>query len=471
MLPDNQTQTPKPLAARNNVQRSPMDRPELPKHPSHTIWFVVIALIIIGGLAYWGVERRKAGAMAQAAKMGGHQPAVPVLAGVVEETNVPVYLDGLGTVQAYNTVTVRVRVDGELKKVAFTEGQDVKAGDVLAQIDPAPYQTALDQAKAKKGEDEAQLANAQINLKRETDLLAAKIDSQQVYDTQKAQADQLAATVKADEAAIESAQVNLDYTTIRSPLTGRSGIRLVDQGNIVHAADSNGLVVITQLQPISVLFTLPEQELDSIHQEMAKISEPMKVFAVGRDNNDILDEGTLAVVDNQIDTATGTIRLKGNFPNAQRRLWPGEFVNARLLLTVRTNGLVVPTQAIQRGPNGAYVFVIEQGPGKQRGTNAPGAAAGGKGKHAETSAPSQTASAQGGHPGAGTNQPQLHVRIQNVTVAPEVTGTESLITAGLKKGDRIVVDGQYKLQDGSSVRIVSPDKAGSVDTRSTESAQ
>jgi len=200
-------------------------------------------------------------------------------------------------------------------------------------------------------------------------LLAAKIDAQQVYDTQKALADQMDATVKADQAAIESARVNLNYCTVTSPINGRTGIRLVDQGNIVHANDTNGLVVITQLQPISVVFTLPEQELDLINKEILQTGAQPKVLAVGRDNNDVLDEGTLAVIDNQIDTATGTIRLKANFPNEHNRLWPGQFVNARLLLTTRKDGLVVPTAAIQRGPNGAYVFVIEEGipPGTGKG--------------------------------------------------------------------------------------------------------
>lgn len=408
----------------------------------------------------------------------GQQPVVPILAGVVEEKNVPIYLDGLGTVQAYNTVTVRVRIDGELKKVAFTEGQDVHAGDLLAQIDPAPYKSALDQAKAKKAEDEAQLTNALVNLKRETELLAAKIDAQQVYDAQKTLADQMDATVKADEAAIESAQVNLDYCTITSPLGGRTGIRLVDQGNMVHATDSNGLVVITQLQPISVIFTLPEQDLDKIHREMPENGD-LKVLAIDRDNNKTLDEGTLAVIDNQIDTSTATIRLKANFPNAKNRLWPGEFVNPRLLLTVRSNGLVVPTVAIQRGPTGAYVFVIEEG--------GAGSGKSGKGKRpdgdsvASDNAPAQASKqnsdsqggtgGQGGHSGGDGKQPALHVKMQAVTVAAEVTGTESLITAGLQKGQRIVVDGQYKLQDGSPIRIVSADKAGSVDSRSSDSMQ
>lgn len=443
----------------------------------------MVALLCIGaGLTYWGVKKRQEGAAAATTKFA-RQPIVPVLAGAVEEKNVPIYLDGLGTVQAYNTVTVKVRVDGELKKVAFVEGQDVRAGDLIAEIDPAPYQAALDQAKAKKAEDQAQLVNAQVNLKRETDLLAAKIDAQQVYDAQKALTDQLEATVKADDAAIESAQVNLNYTKITSPIDGRTGIRLVDQGNQVHATDTNGLVVITQLQPISVVFTLPEQDLDKIHREMPANGQ-MKVVAVDRDNNQTLDEGTLAVIDNQIDTSTGTIRLKSNFPNKENRLWPGQFVNPRLLLTTITNGLVVPTAAVQRGPSGAYVFVIEEGPGKS-------GKSGGKGRHGEAGSaessgdsPSHASKknsdgpaqggegASGGHGhGAADNQPVMHVKMQPVTVSPDVTGAEALITAGLTNGQPIVTDGQYKLQDGSQVGITSPEKSGSVDSRSNDSMQ
>ncbi|HZV33537.1 MAG TPA: efflux RND transporter periplasmic adaptor subunit [Verrucomicrobiae bacterium] len=481
MLTDEKMQTQKPPPAPKPKRERKPDAPqtggvkiELPQKSSRTVWIMVAALCIIAGLTYWGVKKRQALAAA-GAKNFARQPMVPVLAGAVEEKDVPIYLDGLGTVQAYNTVTVKVRVDGELKKVAFVEGQDVHAGDLLAQIDPAPYQAALDQAKAKKAEDQAQLVNAQIGLKRETDLLAAKIDAQQVYDTQKALADQLDATVKADQAAIESAEVNLKYCTITSPITGRTGIRLVDQGNMVHATDTNGLVVITQLQPISVVFTLPEQKLEAIHRNMPDNGQ-VKVLAVDGEDNQILDEGTLAVIDNQIDIGTGTIRIKANFPNEKNRLWPGEFVNARLLLTTVTNGLVVPTPAVQRGPSGAYVFVIDEGasnPGKT----------GGKGRHSgsgETN-PSEHAQAHtqkansdgethGGQAGAD-NGAVLHVKMQSVTVSPDVTGPDALITSGLTKGQRIVVDGQYKLQDGSQIRIVSPEKSGSVDSRSNDSVQ
>ena len=343
----------------------------------------------------------------------GEPPPVPVVAGTVVEKDVPIYLEGLGTVQAWNTVTIRVRVDGQLDKVAFTEGQDVKAGDLLAKIDPLPFEASLAQAEAKKKQDEAQLANARQNLQRDVQLRAGKVISQQEYDAQKTLVDQLAATVDADEAAIKSARVQLGYTTIVSPIDGRVGIRIVDKGNIVHASDPNGLIVITQLHPISVIFTLPEQNLPEIQVQMRK--EPLTVFAVGRDNAVVLDKGQLKVVDNQIDTTTGTIRLKADFPNPELRLWPGQFVNARLLLTTRKKGVVVPAQVIQRGPEGAYAFVIQR---------------------------------------------DLTVTVRPVKVA-QIQQGEALVDEGLSPGERVVVEGQYRLQAHSRVSIAPPARGAS----------
>jgi multidrug efflux system membrane fusion protein len=330
---------------------------------------------------------------------------VPIIPGVVQQKDVPIYLDGLGTVQAFNTVTVRTRVDGQIVKIAFVEGQDVHAGDVLAQIDPAPYQAQLDQCVAKKAQDEAQLAVARLTLTRDKELLAGKILAQQDYDTQQAMVDQLDATVRGDQAAIENARVQLAYTTIASPLDGRTGIRMVDQGNIVHATDSNGLVVITQLRPISVSFTLPEQNLQQIQQHLPP-GGAMTALALDRDNRATLSQGKLAVIDNLIDTTTGTIRLKATFANNDLKLWPGQFVNIRLLLETR-QGPVVPASVVQRGPDGDFAFVINN---------------------------------------------DLTAQVRKIKVA-QIDRGQALIEEGLTPGERVVVDGQYKLQPGSKIKL------------------
>ena len=362
-------------------------------------------LFVLGVL--WVVQKRHAasGKLRGATARTG-PPPVPVVAGTVAQKDVPIYLDGLGTVQAFNTVTVHVQVDGRLQKVAFVEGQDVRAGDLLAQIDPELYRAQVEQAEAKKAQDEAQLANARLDLKRDAEQLAAKIMAQQVYDTQRALVDQLDATVKADQAAIDLANVQLGYTTIVSPIDGRTGIRVVDQGNIVRVTDPNGLVVIAQLRPISVVFTLPEQNLNEIQKELA--AGGISVLAVDRDNRTVLGEGKLAVIDNQIDTTTGTIRIKATFPNDDLRLWPGQFVNARLLLTIRKGGIVVPASVVQRGPEGSYAFVI--------------------------------------------NEDQT-VEVRPVKVA-QIEAGQALIDEGLQAGESVVVDGQYRLQAGSKVKLV-----------------
>jgi multidrug efflux system membrane fusion protein len=388
----------------------PIDRDGPPRTERHAYrrWTLVAGLLVVLGLVGWAIYRRAhstAAPVARAASGRAQAGPVPVVEGVVATKDVPIYLDGLGTVQAFNTVTVHSRVDGQLIKVAFTEGQEVKVGDVLAQIDPAPYQAALDQVVAKKAQDAAQLANARVDLRRYADLLAKDSITQQIYDTQKALIAQLEATLQADQAAIDSARVNLDYTTIRSPIDGRVGIRLVDQGNIIHAADAAGLVVLTQLRPISVVFTLPEQALPKLQAQGANT---FTVLAVARDNTNLLAEGQLAVIDNQIDTTTGTIKLKATFANDQLRLWPGQFVNARLHLSTRTNGVVVPASVVQRGPEGAFAFVIQE---------------------------DQT------------------VKMRPLQVA-QIEQGEALIDEGLKPGERVVVDGQYKLQADSSVKPV-----------------
>ena len=386
----------------------------VPQQPSSGLGklagFTIVIFLVVG--AVWLVHRRQAAAAAATPKAGGRGGMggpVPVMAGKVEQKDVPIYLDGIGTVQAFNTVTVSSQVGGQLIKVAFTEGQDVKAGDLLAQIDPAPYQATLDQVTAKRDQDAATLANARLDLKRYADLLATDGTTEQTYDTQKALVAELEATVKADEAAMASAQVNLNYTSIHSPIDGRVGIRLIDAGNIVQTSGaSNSLVVLTQLRPIYIVFTLPETVLSQLHPGSGETNFP--VLAVSRDGTNVLATGQLAVIDNQIDTTTGTIKLKAMFANEHLHLWPGEFVNVRLLLTTRTNSLVVPASVVQRGPDGAYAFVIQE---------------------------------------EGTNQT---VAMQPVTVA-QIDNGEALIEDGLQAGQPVVVDGQYKLQEGSRVNI------------------
>jgi membrane fusion protein, multidrug efflux system len=317
--------------------------------------------------------------------------------------SVPVYLMGLGTVQAFNTVIVKVRVDGQLDKVDFTEGQDVNAGDVLAQIDPRPFQAALDQAKAAKAKDEAQLENAKLDLQRFKNL--HDFATQQSVDTQTALVHQVEATVAGDQAAIDSAQVQLDYTTIKAPISGRTGIRLVDQGNIVHATDPNGIVVITQMQPISIIFTLPEHYLHVVSQEMA--AGPLTVFAQARSDARRLGEGTIALVDNQIDQSTGSIRLKATFPNDNHALWPGQFVNIQVLLRTLQQAVTVPSTAVQRGPDGMYVYVIKA---------------------------------------------DSTVAMAPVSIGQMSDGT-AVVRSGLEPGVKIVVAGQYRLAPG--MRVVS----------------
>jgi membrane fusion protein, multidrug efflux system len=378
---------------------------------------LALCVLVVGGAVafarYHAASAAKKGPGARPTEL----PPVPIVAATVATKDMPIYLSGIGTVQAFNTVTVHARVDGQVTKIAFTEGQEVKAGDLLAQIDPDPYRAALDQVTAKKGQDEAQLANARVDLQRYSDMLANEGVTQQQYDTQKSLVNQLVATVNADQAAIESAKVLLAYTSITSPIDGRIGIRLVDQGNIVHANDANGLLVITQLKPISVVFILPEQTLPAIRQEAHGTDPDLPVVAVSQGDTLVLGEGKLAVIDNQIDPTTRQFKLKATFSNSDLRLWPGQFVNARLLLTVRKGCTVVPAAVIQRGPEGAFVFIVKD---------------------------DQT------------------IDVRPVKVAPalpaQVEQGEVIVEDGLQPGERVVLEGQFKLQQGSRVRMA--DAAG-----------
>jgi membrane fusion protein, multidrug efflux system len=282
---------------------------------------------------------------------------VPVLVAGASVTDVPVYLDGVGTVRALNMVTVHTLVDGTLTAVNFREGQDVKVGEILARIDPRTYQAQLDQAVAKKALDEAQLANARLDLDRYTNLIKTNAATRQQLDTQRATVAQLEAQVKLDQGAIDNAKTYLDYCTIVSPLNGRTGLRLVDQGNIVHAADATGIVVLTQIQPIAVLFTLPQQFLPRVNKAFGKGS--LAAEAIASDSKIVLDRGTLTVINNQVDPTTGTVQLKAEFPNLDLQLWPGQFVNVRLLIDTLQRVVTVSSAAIQRGPNGPFVYALQ----------------------------------------------------------------------------------------------------------------
>jgi multidrug efflux system membrane fusion protein len=322
----------------------------------------LITLAILGGLGYLGWTLWHQQPQQQAPFGRGQQRPdlpVPVLAATPRIQDVPVYLDGVGAIRALNTVTVRSQVDGKLIAVKFTEGQDVKKGDVLGEIDPALYQATYDQAVAKKAQDEAQLANQRIDLTRYEQLAASNAGSKQQADTQRAAVAQTEALVKADQAAIDNAAATLSYTKIVAPLSGRAGLRQVDQGNIIHASDTTGLVVITQLQPIAVWFSLPQQQIMRVNAAAAKGALSVDVF--GNDGVTVIDTGKLTGIDNQVDQTTGTLRLKAEFPNANYQLWPGQFVNVRLKVETLNQALVVPTSAVQRGPIGTFSYVIGEG--------------------------------------------------------------------------------------------------------------
>jgi multidrug efflux system membrane fusion protein len=353
-------------------------------------------------------------AFPSAARLGGQAPPAapakpapaPVRVAAVEKKDFPVVLTGLGTVQATNTVTVRSRVDGQIVKVAFEEGQMLKEGDLLVQIDPAPFKAALDQATAKLAQDQASLNNAKQDLERTSTLVKSGNATKQLLDQRVATVDSLTALVQADRAAIDSARVQLAYTTIRSPLAGRAGFRLVDPGNIVHAGDLAGILTITQLQPISVMFTAPELQLPDINAALR--SGPLKVTALSSDGQKRLGEGTLNLVDNQVDTASGTIRLKASFPNPDNALWPGLSVTTRLLVSTFRNVVVVPDSAVQRGPDGLFAFVV-------------------------------------------TDDGKAEMRDLEVA---RIADGQALVDKGLAPGDRIVTAGHYRVQPGAPVEVI-----------------
>jgi membrane fusion protein, multidrug efflux system len=356
------------------------------------------------GLLYWywsqGPDPARVARSARA--------AVPVSVATASRQDVPVYLTGLGTVQALFTVGIHAQVDGKLQEVFFKEGQRVRKGDVLAKIDPRLYQAALDQAKARKAQDDAALIAAQKDLARFQALVQKHFETEQNVDQQQAKVDQAKASIAADIAAIETAQTNFDYTDIVAPTDGRIGVRMVDPGNIVHANDQGVIAILTQIQPTAVMFTLPAQTLDDVREALR--AGDVEVAAFDRDNVRLLSSGKLATIDNLIDQATATYRLKAMFANDDEKLWPGEFVNARLLLVTRRNVVVVPPVAVQRGPHGLFTWVV-----KPDNTVEP--------------RPIQT----------GTT-----------------TGDRTIITSGVNDGERVVTDGQYKLQPNAPVAVTAP---------------
>jgi multidrug efflux system membrane fusion protein len=333
---------------------------------------------------------------------------VPIVAGVVTEHDVPIYLKGVGTVIAYNTDIVRSQIQGQVVSINFAEGQAVRNGDLLAQIDPRPYQAQIEQYTANRDRDQAQLGNAIANFERYVPLEKEGWATAQLLDTQRAQVAQLQNAVKSDQALIDAANVQLSYTRLTSPIPGVTGIRQIDVGNIIHPTDPNGLVVVTQLEPISVIFTLPETDLPQIQQEQMATKAPLPVLAYSQDGKIQLDQGTLELVDNEILQTTGSIRLKADFPNLQHRLWPGELINARLLVDTRHDGLTVAASVVQQGPQGAYSYVVASD---------------------------------------GT------VTLRPITVA-QISEGQALINSGLNANEQVVVDGQYKLQPGAHVTIL-----------------
>jgi membrane fusion protein, multidrug efflux system len=358
----------------------------------------------------------------RAAEAAAPPPPVPIVAEKVKSGDVPIYQRGVGTVIAFNNVIIRSQITGKLVKITFKQGQTVKQGDLLGEIDPSPYQAQLDQAIANRARDQAQVQNAQANLNRYTPLEAKGFATSQLVETQKAQLAQLQATVQADEAVIESAKVYLGYTQLTAPIDGVTGIRQIDLGNVIHPSDPNGLVDVTQIQPISIIFTLPEATFPDVQQALNKGT--VSVLAYTQDDKTKLGEGKLLLINNQIIQTTGSIQLRATFPNAQRLLWPGQLVNCRLLVSTRHKGLTVPAAAVQQGPNGAYAYAVN---------------------------------------------PDNSVAIRPIKVA-QISDGQALIDSGLEANEQVVVDGQYKLKPGVHVTLLTGQAAAEAEAQSAQQA-
>jgi multidrug efflux system membrane fusion protein len=368
--------------------------------------FTISAVLLTTAVAAGGVFHLTHASSAQ--RTAAAPLPVPIVSAVVTAHDVPIYLTGVGTVIAFNTDVVRAQIQGQIISINFVEGQKVHAGDLLAQIDPRPYQALIDQYTGNLERDQAQLVNAQANQKRYDQLGTQGWATPQLVETQNAQVGQLQAAIKTDQALIEGAKVQLSYTRLTSPIDGVVGIRQIDIGNIISPSTTNGLCVVTQLDPISLIFTLPETVLPQIQQQQKKTQAPLSVIANNQDNTIELGQGQLGLVNNEILQTTGSIQLKANFPNGENRLWPGELINARLLLDTRHNGLTVPAAAVQQGPTGAYAYVV------------------------------------------GSDN---SVSIRQIKVS-QVSDGQALIDSGLSANEQVVVDGQYKLQPGVHVSIL-----------------
>jgi membrane fusion protein, multidrug efflux system len=400
------------------VAREPFDTEEAGPRPVKSrwwVWLLVLGLAAVGIWYYRGGHSKTQAENSRASAPGGpggfgqngapgFNPIVPVVVATAQHGDVPIYFTGLGTVTAYNTVTVHSRVDGQLISVAFKEGQFVHQGDVLAQIDPRSFQVVLEQAEGALAKDQAQRKDAEANFERFKLLFAEGVIPKQQLDTQQAQVGQFDGSIKTDQAMIDSAKLQLSFTHITAPISGRIGLRLVDAGNMVHATDPGGLLVITQLQPISVVFSLPQDQLPQVVAKL-RAGGQLPVMAYDRDDTAKIASGTLASIDNQIDTTTGTYKLKATFSNDNNILFPNQFVNVHLLVDTKHNLTVVPITAIQRGPQGTYVYAVD---------------------HSNVA------------------------KIRTVTVA-QSTNEDAGLSSGVNPGDTVVIDGQDKLQDGSQV--------------------
>ena len=410
-------------------KEGPLDRE--PGAKSHR-WLWIVGVLVVVAVSVWYFRGSRASTEAQGPNApagstkgqgrgaGGAGFVVPVVVAAAQRGDLPVYFNGLGTVTAFNTVTVRTRIDGQITKINFQEGQFVHQGEDLVDIDSRPYQVQLEQAEGQLAKDQAQLRDVQVNYERYQLLYKEGVIPKQQVDTQGSQVGQFEGSIKADQGAIDSAKLQIVYSHVTAPISGRIGLRLVDVGNIVHASDANGLLVITQLQPIAVIFSLPQDELPPVAAKL-QVGMPSIVDAYDRDDTSKIESGKLLTIDNQIDTSTGTFKLKAVFNNERSILFPNQFVNVHLLADVKKNLVIVPSSATQRGPQGAYVYVVQNG---------------------------NTA------------------KIQPVTIA-QTTANSVGLSAGLNPGDVVVVDGQDKLQDGSKV---SPSEAPATPPNSPNAA-